>query len=92
MSFLKKESISEESLQNGKILVDMYGGKDNIEATDCCYTRLRITVKDISKINQEKLTEFGGKAIVIFGNSTQVVFGEKTEEFKKDVDNYLKSK
>ncbi len=91
MSIFKKRSISDESIENGRALVSMYGGKSNIEVVDCCMTRLRITVKDVTKIDQDALVEFGGKGIVIHENATQVIFGEKSAEYKQDMEVYLES-
>ncbi len=91
MSIFKRHSVSDESVENGRALVDMYGGKGNIEVVDCCMTRLRITVKDIAKVDQEALMDFGGKGIVVNGNATQVIFGEKSSEYKQDMEVYLES-
>ncbi len=91
MSIFKRHSVSDGSVENGRVLVDMYGGKGNIDVVDCCMTRLRITVKDVSKVDQNALIDFGGKGIVINGNATQVIFGEKSTEYKQDMEVYLES-
>ena len=40
------------------------GGKANIRDVDCCATRLRITVKDAGKVNEDVLKQSGSRGIV----------------------------
>ena len=58
-----------------KVLSDV-GGNKNIESFTNCQTRLRITVKDLSKVKKEKLK--AGEAALglnITGSQVQVIFG-----------------
>lgn len=51
------------------------GGRENIEVVDNCYTRLRVTVKDVSIIDEPRLKATGAKGIIKQGNNVQVVYG-----------------
>ena len=46
-----KSSLKEEAVK----VIDALGGGDNIEDVDACITRLRVSVKDISKVSKDKL-------------------------------------
>ena len=42
---------------------------------DNCYTRLRVTVKDVAIIDEPRLKATGAKGIIKQGNNVQVVYG-----------------
>lgn len=69
----------------GKIL-EALGGKSNIEYLDSCITRLRITVKDISKVNDKALKSQGAVGIVkLGGGNLQVVVGTEAEIIEQEI-------
>lgn len=49
-------------------LVHAFGGKDNITNLDACITRLRVTVKDVAKVDQAKLKSLGAAGVVVAGS------------------------
>lgn len=55
------------------------GGSGNIEALDSCITRLRLTVKDPSKIDEPMLKRTGAMAVIRSEKSVQVVVGTRAE-------------
>ncbi|NMM63184.1 PTS transporter subunit EIIC [Clostridium sp. P21] len=61
------------------------GGKDNIEGLDACITRLRLTLKDISKVDKDTLKALGAAGVLIAGNSVQAIFGTEAERIKDDI-------
>lgn len=64
------------NLELAKILVDLVGGKQNILKAVNCMTRLRIDVKDISKVNQDMIKNTDGVlGLVIDANNVQIVLG-----------------
>jgi PTS system glucose-specific IIC component len=71
-------------------LVLAFGGRSNIVSLDACITRLRIGVKDPSKVNQNRLKSLGAAGVVVVGNNMQAIFGPKSEGYKSDMDDYLK--
>jgi PTS system glucose-specific IIC component len=61
------------------------GGKDNIEVLDACITRLRLTLKDVSKVDKGTLKALGAAGVLIAGNSAQAIFGTEAERIKDDI-------
>lgn len=59
----------------GESIVVGLGGRENIEVVDNCYTRLRVTVKDVAIIDEPRLKATGAKGIIKQGNNVQVVYG-----------------
>ena len=56
-------------------LIEGLGGKDNIIELENCFTRLRVLLKDPSKINRSKINEIENSGIVEKGNDVQIIFG-----------------
>lgn len=65
------------------------GGKDNINDVDCCATRLRITVKDSSLVDDDTLKSTGAKGVIHKGQGIQVVYGPHVTVIKSDLEDYL---
>lgn len=62
------------------------GGKDNLDDVDCCATRLRVTVKDGSKVNESALKATGARrnrprqrCPVIYGPHVTIIKNEVEE-------------
>lgn len=52
------------------------GGKENVDTLDACITRLRISIKDMSKVNEAKLKQLGATGIMKMDEtSLQVIVG-----------------
>ena len=72
-------------------LVAAFGGTDNIETLDACITRLRLAVKDASKVSDDALKQLGASGVMRIGNNVQAVFGTASENLKTDMEEYLRS-
>lgn len=72
-------------------LVAAFGGKANIETLDACITRLRLAVKDASKVSDDALKQLGASGVMRIGNNVQAVFGTASENLKTDMEEYLRS-
>lgn len=72
-------------------LVAAFGGADNIENLDACITRLRLAVKDASKVSDDALKQLGASGVMRIGNNVQAVFGTASENLKTDMEEYLRS-
>lgn len=72
-------------------LVEAFGGRSNLTSMDACITRLRISVSDVSKVDQARLKGLGAAGVVVVGNNVQAIFGPKSENLKTDMEIYLKS-
>lgn len=57
-------------------VLEALGGKENIEVLDNCITRLRLTLKDSSIIDEVALKKFGASGIMkLDGKNVQVIMG-----------------
>ncbi len=57
-------------------LVELIGGKENVVKATNCMTRLRLTVKDASKVQDEVIKKTDGVlGLVVDGNTYQIVLG-----------------
>jgi PTS system N-acetylglucosamine-specific IIC component len=60
--------------------IDALGGKENISDTDACITRLRMTVKESSVLNDEAFMALGAKGVIRPSKtSIQIILGTKAE-------------
>ncbi|KPC52171.1 PTS transporter subunit EIIC [Amantichitinum ursilacus] len=71
-------------------LVGAFGGPENITGLDACITRLRVAVADPAKVDQGKLKGLGAAGVMVVGSGVQAVFGTKSDNYKTDMDEYLK--
>ena len=62
------------------------GGKDNISDVDCCITRLRCTVKDPAKVDQQLLKSTGASGVLCKGQGVQVVYGPRVSVIKSNLE------
>ena len=70
-------------------IIDGLGGKENIVSVDNCFTRLRVNVKDPSKLNDEKINQLANSGIVKKGTDIQIVYGLQVPDIKRAVDAQL---
>ena len=71
-------------------LVNAFGGQDNIESLDACITRLRVSVKNISKARPDVLKQMGASGVLTVGQSLQAIFGTRSENLKTEMEDYIK--
>ncbi|GGB55199.1 PTS glucose transporter subunit IIBC [Virgibacillus dakarensis] len=68
------------------------GGDENVDAVDYCTTRLRVEVKDMDKVDQDKIKSTGVPGINIVGKqSIQVIVGTSVQ-FVADEVNKIRGK
>ena len=61
-------------------IIEGLGGPDNIERVFNCFTRLRVDVRDMALVNEDKINEFKNSGIVHGGpNNIQIVIGMEVE-------------
>lgn len=65
------------------------GGLDNVEVIDCCATRLRLTLNDGNKLNEDILKLTGSKGIVKKGNAIQIIYGPQVTVIKSEFEEYV---
>ncbi len=78
--------------EKSAMILKFVGGVHNVTEIDCCATRLRLTLKDSGKVDQQGLKATGASGVVIKGNAIQVIYGPQVtiiksnfEEFVEDV-------
>ncbi|WP_087021859.1 PTS transporter subunit EIIC [Thaumasiovibrio subtropicus] len=78
-----KEQITEITLSNEElaeqILVHL-GGRGNLTSIGACITRLRLEVKDVTKVNEEAIKALGAMGVIKVGSTgVQVILGAKAQ-------------
>ncbi len=59
-----------------KVIVDLLGGKENVVKATNCMTRLRVTCKDVSKVDSDGIKKTDGVlGLVAEGDNYQIVLG-----------------
>ena len=71
-------------------IIALLGGRENIKLVDACMTRLRVTVKDPSKVaDVEQWKKNGAMGLVKKDNGIQAVYGPKADILKSDINDIL---
>jgi PTS system glucose-specific IIC component len=76
-----KSTLKEDSVK----IIDALGGKENIEDVDACITRLRVSVKDVSKVDKDTLKRLGATDVLEVGGGIQAVYGAKAILYKNNI-------
>lgn len=88
----KQQSGEQTSSDREKIIADLIeglGGKDNIDTVDCCFTRLRVNVKDETKINEDLINHLKNSGIQKAGNDIQIIIGMDVTKVRSEVEALL---
>lgn len=73
-----------------KEILENIGGKENVKDVTHCYTRLRFSLLDFSKVNKERLSEVEGVLTVVESmEQLQVVIGNKVDRVYKELEPLL---
>lgn len=70
-------------------IMEGLGGMDNISDLDCCATRLRVTVKDMTLVNEAQLKATKAAGVVRKGNGVQVIYGPKVNIIKSNLEEFI---
>lgn len=65
------------------------GGRGNLSDVDCCATRLRCTVYDSSKVDEEMLKSTGASGVIKKGQGVQIIYGPRVTVIKSALDEYM---
>ncbi|MFU2316869.1 glucose PTS transporter subunit EIIB [Rahnella sp. PCH160] len=66
-----------------ELLIDALGGRENIINVDACITRLRVTVKELRRVNSGVIQQAGAIGVVIIGQEVHAIFGKQSDSLKK---------
>ena len=71
-------------------IIALLGGRENISLVDACMTRLRVTVKDESKVADiDEWKKEGALGLLKKGNGIQAIYGPKADVLKSDINDIL---
>ncbi len=71
-------------------IISLLGGRENITLVDACMTRLRVTVKDLSKVADLAAWKAeGAMGLIKKDNGIQAVYGPKADVLKSDINDIL---
>ena len=90
----REEDLSAEKVlsdaEQTQLILSGLGGRENIVDRDCCITRLRVTVKDASLVNEEKLKASGAQGILRQGVGVQIIYGVQVAKIKNNLEEAIK--
>jgi PTS system glucose-specific IIC component len=81
---------SEGKYGKARDLVMAFGGRSNITSLDACITRLRVAVKEPTRVDTARLKAMGASGVMTVGNGFQAIFGPLSENMKGEMEDYLK--
>ncbi|MDM5226537.1 PTS transporter subunit IIBC [Cytobacillus sp. NJ13] len=82
-SAIKKNSLA-------PVLIELLGGRENIEDVDACMTRLRVTVKDTSSVaGEQDWKKNGALGLIVKDKGVQAIYGPKADVLKSDIQDLL---
>lgn len=87
---LSEDEVMERDLSSGisteilEGIISAIGGRDNIVSVDSCFTRVRLALKDVSLVEDDKVfkEQYNAKGVVRVGNGVQLVYGMQAELYK----------
>jgi len=95
-NYIEEENDSNTSVNAGSqdaqaiSIITLLGEKDNIVDVDACMTRLRVTVKDISKVATEKEWKANGAlGLILKDSGVQAIYGPKADVLKSKIQDIL---
>lgn len=69
-----------------RLIIAGLGGRENIRNVDCCFTRLRVKINDMNKIDESLLTRSGASGFIrATDNDIQVIYGPQVESIASAV-------
>lgn len=73
-----------------KVIISGLGGQANIEDVDCCFTRLRVRVKEMKEVVDQTLLTTGANGINrVSEHDIQVIYGPQVEKIASEVKSAL---
>lgn len=66
-------------------VIEALGGQKNIVHVNACYSRLRVDVNDVSKVEKDAFAHLQASGVSILGKNVQVIYGMKAVAMKEGV-------
>lgn len=86
-SSIAKSDVSEFTAE----IVKGLGGTENLLQVGNCATRLRVKVKDVSKVDKKFLMSSGAKGVIVKGDAVQVIIGTQVEFVADEINSTQKT-
>ena len=81
-----KNAVSDSGDELSNTIITGLGGKANIQSVDNCFTRLRVVVSDMDKVDEALLKTTGCSGVVkAGGGNIQIIYGPKVESITGSV-------
>lgn len=71
--------------EKAPLVLAALGGEGNIENLDACITRLRVEVKDTSKVDKDQLKVLGAAGVMEVKGGVQAIFGGNSNTLKNHI-------
>lgn len=69
-----------------QVIISGLGGQANIEDVDCCFTRLRVRVREMNQVVDQTLMSTGANGVNrVSENDVQVIYGPQVEKVASEV-------
>ncbi|WP_130835098.1 PTS transporter subunit EIIC [[Erwinia] mediterraneensis] len=69
-----------------QVIISGLGGQGNIEDVDCCFTRLRVRVKEMKEVVDQTLLTTGANGVNrVSDHDVQVIYGPQVEKIANEV-------
>ncbi|MFZ0370983.1 MAG: PTS transporter subunit EIIC [Halobacillus sp.] len=81
----KKGGKSEQTRETAASIMTALGGESNLKHVDACFTRLRVEVNEVSKIDEEELKALGAAGVVKVDQNIQAIFGGRSDLYKNEI-------
>ncbi|MDE5553483.1 MAG: PTS transporter subunit EIIB [Malacoplasma sp.] len=72
-------------------LISLLGGKENITSVDATINSLKVSVKDIEKINQKEIKTLGAKGTILSEDSVTCLFGDYSKKLSEILNENIKN-
>jgi glucose-like phosphotransferase system IIB component len=78
------------TLEKANAVIVAYGGIANITDVGACFTKLRISVADVKKVDQAKLKNLGAHGVIQpSANAVYAVFGTEADILKNMINEII---
>jgi len=83
----KKNKTQVNSIDHAKVkaFIEAVGGTENITSTDSESSRVKVVIKDVDLIDQDKLKELALDGAYLAGDQLQMTIGESSGEFSRQI-------
>ena len=77
----EKEALENEpvDIDQRKIFYEAYGGEDNVLEVTQEMSRITVKVKDIEKVNGERLKELGASGVLLVGDLVKASYSDRSK-------------